>query len=40
VLSTGLQYSYVWRRPWFVAAGAPTEADLSMFIFDVRYTLP
>jgi hypothetical protein len=40
VLSTGLQYSYVWRRPWFVPAGAPTEADISMFIFDVRYTLP
>jgi hypothetical protein len=40
VLSTGLQYAYVWRQPWFVPLGAPKWADFSMFIFDVRYTLP
>jgi hypothetical protein len=40
VLSTGLQASYVMRHPWFHAAGAPTEANVGEFIFDVRYTLP
>jgi hypothetical protein len=40
VLSAGLQYSYVQRSPWFIPAGAPKWAPISMFIFDVRYTLP
>jgi hypothetical protein len=40
ILSAGLQASYIERWQWFVAAGAPGEANLGMFIFDVRYTLP
>jgi len=34
------QYSYLQRNPWLVAAGAPTNASLSMGFFDLRYTLP
>jgi hypothetical protein len=34
------QYSYLQRNPWLVAAGAPTNANLSMGFFDLRYTLP
>jgi len=34
------QYSYVTRAPWFVAAGAPKNAHLSMVFVDLRYTLP
>jgi hypothetical protein len=35
-----IQGSYVDRKPWFVAAGTPSDAHLGMFYFDVRYDLP
>lgn len=35
-----LQASYLDRKPWFVAAGAPSDAHTGMIFFDVRYTLP
>jgi hypothetical protein len=35
-----MQYSYVTRSPWFVAAGAPKNAHLSMAFIDLRYVLP
>jgi hypothetical protein len=35
-----LQASYLDRRPWYVAPGAPLNAHVSMFYFDVRYDLP
>jgi hypothetical protein len=35
-----LQASYLDRKPWFVATGAPSDAHVGMFFFDVRYTLP
>jgi hypothetical protein len=34
------QYSYLTRAPWFVAAGAPKNAHLSMGWADIRYVLP
>jgi hypothetical protein len=34
------QYSYVTRAPWFVAAGAPKNAHLSMAYVSLRYVLP
>jgi hypothetical protein len=34
------QYSYVSRTPWFVAAGAPSTAHLSMIYVNLRYDLP
>lgn len=34
------QYSYVTRRPWAVAAGAPSSAHSNMVFFNLRYTLP
>jgi hypothetical protein len=34
------QYSYVDRRPWAVASGAPKLAHLNMAFFNLRYTLP
>jgi len=34
------QYSYLQRKPWSVAAGAPADASLSMVLFNLRYTLP
>jgi hypothetical protein len=34
------QYSYVTRSPWFVAAGAPKNAHLSMGFLSLRYVLP
>jgi hypothetical protein len=34
------QYSYVQRNPWLVTGTAPTNANLSMGFFDLRYTLP
>ncbi|HLJ85673.1 MAG TPA: hypothetical protein VKZ53_02560 [Candidatus Angelobacter sp.] len=34
------QYSYLTRSPWFVAAGAPKNAHLSMPWVDFRYVLP
>jgi hypothetical protein len=35
-----MQYSYLTRAPWFVAAGTPKNAHLSMVYADVRYILP
>jgi hypothetical protein len=34
------QVSYVTRAPWFVAAGAPKNAHLTMGWVDLRYVLP
>ncbi len=34
------QYSYVFRSPWYVAAGQPASAQTNMVFVDVRYTLP
>jgi hypothetical protein len=34
------QYSYLFRDPWYVAAGAPRNAHNSMVFLDLRYTLP
>jgi hypothetical protein len=34
------QGSYLDRKPWFVASGAPSDAHLVMFYVDVRYVLP
>jgi hypothetical protein len=39
-LQVGMQYSYIEREPWFVAAGAPASASLHQFWWDVRYILP
>jgi hypothetical protein len=39
-LSFIFQYSYLFRDPWFVAAGAPANAHASMVFVDLRYTLP
>ena len=33
-------YSYLTRAPWFVPAGAPKNAHLSMVYVDFRYILP
>ena len=35
-----MQYSYVTRAAWFVPAGAPKNAHLSMAYVDLRYVLP
>jgi len=34
------QYSYLDRRPWAVASGAPKLAHLNMVFLNLRYTLP
>ena len=34
------QYSYVDRKPWFVAAGAPDKAHTGMVFVNFRYVLP
>ena len=34
------QYSYLTRNPWYVAAGASTDANVNMLFLDLRYTLP
>ncbi len=34
------QYSYVTRRPWWVAAGTPRSAHTHMIYSDLRYVLP
>jgi hypothetical protein len=39
-LNTIFQYSYLWRNPWVVAAGAPRYAHNNMIWLDLRYTLP
>jgi hypothetical protein len=39
-LQWGVQYSYVDREAFFVAAGAPADASLNMFYTDIKYILP
>jgi hypothetical protein len=34
------QVSYVEREPWYVAAGQPSSANVSMVFLDLRYVLP
>lgn len=34
------QYSYVWRNPWYLAAGSPKNAKTNMVYVNLRYTLP
>jgi hypothetical protein len=34
------QVSYVDRKPWFVAAGTPSNANATMVFVDLRYVLP
>jgi hypothetical protein len=35
-----LQYSYLVRKPWFVAPGALTDAHSNMIFLNLRYLLP
>ena len=39
-LSLMTQYSYVFRNPWYVAAGQPASAQTNMVFANLRYTLP
>ena len=39
-LSLITQYSYLFRNPWYVAAGAPGNTHDNMVWVDLRYTLP
>jgi len=39
-ISMIMQYSYLTRDPWYVAAGIPSNASTNMAFFDLRYTLP
>jgi hypothetical protein len=39
-LSFIAQYSYLFRDPWYVAAGAPANAHNNLLFLDLRYTLP
>jgi hypothetical protein len=34
------QYSYLTRNPWYVAASAPSNANIHMVWFNLRYSLP
>jgi hypothetical protein len=34
------QISHIEREPWFVAAGAPSNANANMVWLDLRYVLP
>jgi hypothetical protein len=34
------QYSYLFRVPWFVAAGQPSRAHTNMVLVDLRYLVP
>uniref|UniRef100_Q020C6 Uncharacterized protein n=1 Tax=Solibacter usitatus (strain Ellin6076) TaxID=234267 RepID=Q020C6_SOLUE len=34
------QYSWVMRRPWYVALGQPPSANLNMVYLGLRYILP
>ncbi len=34
------QFSYVDRKPWFVAPGTPAKAHAGMFFLNLRYVLP
>jgi hypothetical protein len=35
-----LQYSYVFRAPWFVSAGTPSRASTNMVFLNLRYGFP
>jgi len=35
-----LQYSYLFRNPWYVASGALNQANSHMLFFNLRYALP
>lgn len=39
-VSVMTQYSYVFRNPWYVAAGQPASAQTNMVFANLRYTLP
>jgi hypothetical protein len=39
-LSFIFQYSYLFRNPWYIAAGAPRETHNNLVFVDLRYTLP
>jgi hypothetical protein len=39
-LQGGVQYSHLWRFPWFHAAGAPSSATTDMLFFDLRFIFP
>jgi len=39
-LSFIFQYSYLFRDPWYVAAGAPRNTHNNLLFLDLRYTLP
>ena len=39
-LSFIFQYSYLFRDPWYVAAGSPRETHNNLVFLDLRYTLP
>lgn len=39
-IQTALQYGYVERQPYFVAAGAPPTAHVHMLFSEFRYILP
>ena len=34
------QYSYLTRSPWYVASGAPPNANINMLFLNLRYSLP
>jgi hypothetical protein len=39
-LGLNLQYSYVFRDPWYIPVAGPKDAHLNLFYIDLRYTLP
>jgi hypothetical protein len=39
-LQYNVQYSYLLRMPWWVAAGTPTTAHAHMVLTELRYVLP
>ena len=39
-LSFIFQYSYLFRDPWYVAAGSPKDTHNNLLFLDLRYTLP
>ncbi len=39
-LSFIFQYSYLFRNPWYVAAGSPRDTHNNLVFLDLRYTLP
>jgi hypothetical protein len=34
------QYSHLFRDPWFVALGAPSQAQTNMYLVNMRYGFP